>query len=65
MAAATGEVLVYESTQSSIESVETLSQDGVEKIDGPTQEVERRTRGNKRRRRNYDVVGGLGHLLRK
>ena len=48
-----GEVLVYDSAPSSIESIETLSQDGAEKIDGPTQEVERRTRV---RRRNRNVL---------
>ena len=48
-----GEVLVYDSAPTSIESVETLSQDGAEKIDGPTQEVERRTRV---RRRNRNVL---------
>ena len=48
-----GEVLVYDSAPSSIESIQTLSQDGVDKIEGPTQEAERPT---KRKRRNRDVL---------
>ena len=49
-----GEVLVYDSAPSSIESIQTLSQDGVDKIEGPTQEAERPT---SRKRRNRDVLG--------
>ena len=60
-----GEVLVYDSAPSSIESIETLSQDGAEKIDGPTQEVERSTTFSGRgKRRDRNVLGNNPYVRR-